>query len=119
MDVVGDATIRVGSQDYMKWQLLQEDGVTPISLAGVTSVSIRFQNKEDLTVVEFKTTDNPQKFFITTASTGKVELRPAVGDFTAIASYHFHIIVTDSVGDHPVPEGKDYTLQVIDSYPST
>jgi len=117
MDIVsGDVTIRTGSQDYIKWQLLLEDSVTPISLAGADDVIIRFKNKTDDTIVEFKVTDNPQKFFITDAANGKIELRPAVGDFTTIASYKFHIIPVDSVGNHPIPEGRDYTLQVIDSY---
>lgn len=117
MTVSGNVTIRTGSQDYIDWQVLQEDGVTPISLAGVTSVTIRFQNKIDDTVIEFKTTDVPQKLFITDAPNGKIELRPTITDFTAVAMYRFHIIVIDSVGNHPVPEDQDYTLDVIDSYP--
>lgn len=117
MSVSGDVTIRATSQDYIDWQLLQEDGTTPISLESAISVTLRLQNKVDKSVIEFKTTDDPQKFFITDATNGKVQLRPAADDFTSIASYDFHIIVIDSIGNHPVPEDRDYTLQVIDHYP--
>jgi len=119
MEVIGDVTIRAGSQDYIEWQLLQEDGITPISLVSATSVTLRFKHKVSDAVTEFKTTDNPQKLFIKDAADVEIQLRPAVADFTVVGSYKFHTIVVDGIGNHPIPEGENYTLQVIDSYPSS
>lgn len=111
-----DIVIRATTEDYISWQVLKEDGTTAISLAGADSVTLRLKNKLNDTVTEFKTTDNPQKLFVTDAANGKFELRPAAGDFPSESSYDFHIIVTDSIGNHPVPENKNYTLRVIDDY---
>ena len=117
MSVSGDVIIKATSQDYIRWQLLEEDGVTPISLVAATSVKLRLKDKITDAVIEFKSDDDPQKFFIVDAATGLVELRPAAGDFTSIASYSFQSILVDSIGEHYNPEDKNYTLQVLDNYP--
>lgn len=116
MLVSGNVTIRATSNDFVGWQLFQEDGVTPIDISAATLVTLRLEKRDDNAVTEFKTSDIPQKLFITDATNGKVELRPASDDFPVKSSYKFHIIYTDSAGDHPVPENIDYTFQVIDDY---
>lgn len=113
--VVGDIETKIGSQNYITLQLVQEDGITPISLLAAVSATFQYVDVADDTIkVNFNTTDNPQKFFITDAANGKVELRPAVDDFTVKGLFRYHVIIIDSVGPRPAPVGGFYTLEVMD-----
>jgi hypothetical protein len=113
MVTVGDLTTKVGNQDYLTWQTLQEDGVTAIDLSAATGVTLSLKNLADDAVTEFKTTDVPQQLFITDVSNGKIQLRPAASDFSAKAVYSLEIIVVDSIGNHNIPNDKYYTFKVI------
>jgi hypothetical protein len=112
--VNGDVTIRAGSQDYITWQLLQEDGVSPVDLSTANEVALRLKNKKDKTTKSFSTIDVPQKFLLEDAENGKIQLRPAADDFPLAAQYDFYVDVIDSIGSHPIPEDQNYKLKVID-----
>jgi len=112
--VDGNANLTAGTQDYKSWQLVDEDGVTPISLAGITSITLLFINRDDGTTKSFINTGASPKLFITDAVNGKIQLRPAVTDFPVKASFLFYVEIIDSIGVHAVPEGKRYIFTVID-----
>lgn len=114
--VDGNANLTAGTQDYKSWQLLEEDGVTPISLAGIGSITIIFINRDDGTTKEFINTGGSPKFFITDDVNGKVQLRPAVSDFPIKSSYLFYWKIVDGVGIHAVPEKKRYIFTVVDNF---
>ena len=112
-EVTGDLIITAGSQDYITWQLLQDDGVTAIDLSAATKVELKMTNLDTGAAKNFATDDVPKKLFITDAANGKIQLRPAADDFPAAARYEFYIVFTDAIGGHPVPEDKRYEFRVI------
>jgi hypothetical protein len=113
--VYGSADIRAGTSDYKRWQLLEEDGVTVKDLTTVTSVTLRIQHVSTAVVTEYATDDVSPKLFVTDAANGTVQFRPG-GTLATVGEYRFHFFITSAAGDHPIPEGYDYTLRVIDQY---
>ena len=109
---MGDLSIRAGSQDYKTWQI-QEDGVA-VDLSAATSAILRMREKNSGTTKVFSTDDATQKFFISDASNGKVQFRPAADDFTEAATYYFYVDFVDSIGVHSVAENKNYVLKISD-----
>ena len=117
MLVSGNINLRVGTNDPKTWQLLKVDGVTPISLVGITIADIVFVNENDYSDTKtFKTTDNPQKLVIDDAANGIVKFSPAVDDFTTEGIYKFYLAFTVPGGKRSVPEEKEHTLKVRPSY---
>lgn len=110
--VNGNITIRVGSEDYVDIQLLQEDGVTPIDLTVATKAVMKLVDL-DGNIKKFATNDpSPKLFFDDIRTTGKLQLRQTGSDFSAAAAWRYYVEIWDSVGLHPVPERKEYSFTV-------
>lgn len=114
MNVSGDAKIRAGTQDPKVWQLLKGDGITPISLEGVNSVKMRLRSENTGVVKEFTTGGKLE--ILSPATDGKVQLTPAIDDFSEIDTWLFHFVINDAGGNHPVPEDQDEAITVISNY---
>jgi hypothetical protein len=115
--IKGDCDIRIGSTDPKTWQLLNADG-TPFSLEGATKVTFRRQDEATGTTTDIDTVNHPTKLeFLSPASAGKIRFTPASNEFSNPALFRFFFIVDDADGSHPIPEGRDYTLRVLDNYP--
>lgn len=108
--VSGDAKLRVGSEDPLTWQLLEDDGVTPINLTGITVLTLRMKNRSTGAVKLFI----DPKFTVTDAANGKVKLEQVAADFPAVATFEFYISFKDSAGKpHAVPDSsKNYIFRV-------
>lgn len=116
--VKGSATLRKGTMDYKRWQIVESDGETAVDLTNATSVVLQLKDENDGTISEFSTADgSPILFLIGPLTDGIVELRPASDTFDTVTAYMFHFTVIDSVGPHPVPEDRDERLRIIDNYP--
>jgi hypothetical protein len=115
--VEGDVTIRVGSEDYVDLQLLQDDGVSPVNISGATKVELRLRSRDgEETIKKFADDDVPQKLYVTDAEQGEIQLRQVAADFATIMDYDFFVVITDSIGNHPVPEDKFYTWSAVESF---
>lgn len=108
--VSGDTELRAGSEDPLTWQLLEDDGVTPINLTGITVLTLRMKDRDTGTVKLFV----DPKFAVTDAANGKVKLQQVAADFPAVATYEFYISFTDSASKaHAVPDSpKNYIFRV-------
>jgi hypothetical protein len=116
MDLLKETlTIRAGSQDYIDWELLNEDE-TPISLTSAVELVFVMLRLSDKQKIEYSTKDSPQKFFVIDDDLGQVQLRPASDDFSSPDDYKIWVNVIDVVGSHPVPEDKNEDLKVIGNF---
>lgn len=108
--VSGDTELRAGSEDPLTWQLLEDDGVTPIDLTGISALTLRMKER---TTTAVKLFIGP-KFTVTDATNGKVQLQQVAADFTAVATYEFYVSFADSGGNaHAVPDSpKNYIFRV-------
>ena len=115
MKVNGSGKIRAGTQDPKEWQFLEADGTTPVDLTNATKVTMRLKNETTAVSQDLDTEGLLE--IVTPATDGKVKLSPAADTFPAKATYRFYFIITDSIGNHPIPEDHDETLEIIDNYP--
>lgn len=108
--VSGDTKLRAGSEDPLTWQLLEDDGTTPINLAGISALTLRMKNRDTGAAKLFV---DPE-FTVIDAARGKVQLEQVAGDFPAVATYEFYISFTDSTSKaHAVPDSpKNYIFRV-------
>jgi hypothetical protein len=107
--VDGNIILRSGSEDPVILQLLQDDGVTPIDLAGISNLTLRLKNISDGTAKTF----TGAKLTVADADNGKIQLAQVAADFPAAAVYEYYVTFTDSGGKaHAVPEDKNYTWRV-------
>jgi len=105
----GNVVIRAGSADPIIFQLLYDDEVTPISLAGISLLTLRL---EDINTQEVKTFTSP-KLTVIDIPLGKIKLSQTSSDFTALASYIYYVTFTDVDGKaHSIPEDKFYNFRV-------
>jgi len=112
--VDGNTIIRVGSEDPVIWNLLQDDGETPIDLTGQTSVELRLEQLESpFTVKSFSTGGG--KISVVSEANGQVKLSQVAADFDIATSYKFYFkyILADTKVRF-VPENINYKLTVID-----
>ncbi len=109
--VNGDVEISLGSEDPVTLQLLEDDGVTPVDLTGITVLTLFMRDTEDGTLKEI--TSN---LAVSDASNGKITLSQVAADFPATALYRYKIKFVDAGGkQHFVPDGsKWYIFTVYD-----
>jgi len=113
MSDLGNVIVKVGSVDYLNFQGVESDGVTPINITGVSEVRLELVN--DLGVSKnFSDLDNPQKLFITNASTCEIQLRPLTTDFSEKERYKGELVFVDSVGPHNVPSNSYISFTVVE-----
>ena len=109
--VNGDVEITLGSEDPITLQLLEDDGVTPIELAGITALTLFMRDKNgDLKEI------TGANLVVLDAENGKVKLSQDDNDFPVTASYRYKIKFLDAGGkQHFVPDGsKWYVFAVYD-----
>lgn len=110
--VNGDVEITLGSEDPITLQLLEDDGVTPINLIGITALTLFMRDTEDGSLKQI----TGASLIVTDAANGKIKLSQDVDDFPAAAIYRYKINFLDSVAkQHFVPDGSTwYTFSVYD-----
>ena len=114
--VSGNATIRAGSSDVKTYQLLQNDGITPISnFTSATKIYMRLTNVKDGVVTELKSDDPSPKITFNNKTEATVDV--VFSDFTEPAVYKFHFRWSADSMWYPVPEDRDETLRIISDYP--
>ena len=109
--VNGDVEITLGSEDPITLQLLEDDGVTPIDLTGITALTLFMRDKNgDLKEI------TGANLVVTDALNGKIKLSQDAADFTVAASFRYKVKFLDAGGEqHFVPDGsKWYTFAVYD-----
>lgn len=117
MTVDGNATIRQNTNDPKEWQLLQEDGVTPIDITGFTDVEMIFVNQAtDVIAFTFKVSDIPQKLSVVNATLGTLKLSPIITptiDFSVAETYKiFFRVLSGANSASSIPEKKEYVFTV-------
>lgn len=110
----GNVTMRAKSQDYKILQIFEDDGVTPINLTNATVAVLRLKNIRTGGIKVFSTEDIPKLLFFLDRTLGKIQLRPSVDSFPIAEKYNYHLSFTDSIGEHPAPEDKNYSWDVIE-----
>lgn len=112
--VNGDVTIRVGSEDPVTLQLLEDDGVTPLNqanggLVNITLLTLRLKEEDTGTVKTF----TGAKLTVTDVANSEIQLAQVAADFPSATRYEFYVSFTDSGGKaHAVPEDKNYIWRV-------
>ena len=107
--VNGNVVIRVGSEDPVIMQLLDDDGATPIDLTGISLLTLHLKDIAAGTV----TTIIGSKLTVLDAIPGKIKLSQAAADFPAAARYEYYISFKDGANKmHYVPEDKNYSWVV-------
>ena len=103
------STVRATSQRIIQFQLL--DGTTPINLTGLSYIELRLTLEG--VIKSFKTTDSTPLLFVTDATLGKLELRPATNTFTAMGDWKgFFWLVETSGKIQAVPEKEDAVVSI-------
>lgn len=109
--VNGDVEITLGSEDPITLQLLEDDGVTPIDLTGITELTL-FMRDTDGDLKEI----TGANLVVIDAVNGKIKLSQVAADFLIATSYRYKIKFLDAGGkQHFVPDGsKWYIFAVYD-----
>jgi hypothetical protein len=108
--VNGDVEITLGSEDPITLQLLEDDGITPINLTGITGLTLYMRNTDDGSEKEI----TGAKLVVTDAANGKITLSQVATDFPAAASYRYKIKFDDAASKaHFVPDGSKWYLFVV------
>ena len=107
--VSGNVELRAGSEDPVPLALRKDDGVTPISLVGISELTLRLEDTATGTV---KTFTSP-KFVVENASLGEVKLLQVEADFPSQTTYLYYVTFKDGAGKlHKVPENLNYLFEI-------
>ena len=109
--VSGNVIVRAESEDPITWQMLKDDGVTPIGdLTGITDLTLRLIDVKSQVAKLFV----DPKFIVSDALESEVTLKQVKTDFPLATLFEFYTSFTDGVGNgKAVPEDKNYTFRVI------
>jgi hypothetical protein len=103
--VNGDVEITLGSEDPVTLQLLEDDGVVPIDLTGITVLTLYMRDTDDGSLKEI----TGAKLTVLDAANGKIKLSQVSADFPAAASYRYKIKFMDlATKQHFVPDGSKW-----------
>ncbi len=108
--VNGDVQMTLSSEDPITLQLLQDDGITPYDLTGITALTLYMRNMDDGSLK----TITGASLVVTDAVNAKIQLSQVAADFLTAESYRYKVKFKDASGkQHFVPDGLKWYPFVI------
>ena len=110
-------TIREGVTDplILILQSIDPDNhdATPVNLAGVTSVDVRFQSKDGSDLLNFLSTAPSPQVVVTDAANGQVTFTPGASDFDAGENWYLGFVRVVDAGGNIVDFPNDGEFELV------